>query len=238
LINFTFGDNNFNAVAGADGFVLGRVGFLTPDREYRSEKIPGRNAPLTIDGGRWETVEGYYQCFIQSGYDAKKNDIQFWLDKYGGAFTRLEDTAEPTIFRMARFKNPIREVKVLHGDIARFDVYFECSAERWLKSGATATTVTSGSTITNPTAFNSLPRIRVNGSGDFTMTINGKTASFTDNNSGITIDSEICRAYNGSTPKDSSMTGDFPVLVPGDNTISWSGSGITSVTVTPRWWTI
>lgn len=235
MINFTFNGNNFNSVAGANGFVLNRVGFIMPERDATEVKIPGRNGVLTIDNERWSPVSGYYQCFIQSGYAEKRNLLVNWLASVG--YIRLEDTVEPTVYRMAKFVS-FDEKKVLYNDIARFDLSFSFQPEKWLKSGETAITVASTATVTNPTSQSANPRIRVNGSGDFTLTVNGETISFTDNVSGITIDSESRRAYNGNTPKDSSMTGDFPILVPGDNSISWTGSGITSVKLTPRWWTL
>lgn len=234
MINFTFGNNNFQTVAGSNGFCLGKVGFLAPVRDIETIAIPGGNMVLTRDNGGWKTTSGKYQCFIQSGYGEKIQAVQEWLSQIG--FQRLEDTEDTTHFREAIFRGPIEEVKVLHNDIARFDVTFECKPGRWLKSGETTQTMTAAGTITNPTSYDALPLIRIDGSGDCTLTVNGKTVTLTDNFSGITLDSATQRAYNDYAPKDSGMTGDFPVLIPGVNTISWTGSGVTQVKITPRWW--
>jgi phage-related protein len=52
------------------------------------------------------------------------------------------------------------------------------------------------------------------------------------------IDLETMSAYNGSTNMNDKVSiEDGTVLASGDNNISVS-SGITSVTITPRWWTI
>ena len=199
MINFTFGNNNFQTVAGSNGFCLGKVGFLAPVRDIETIAIPGGNIVLTRDNGGWKTTSGKYQCFIQSGYGEKIQAVQEWLSQIG--FQRLEDTEDTTHFREAIFRGPIEE-----------------------------------GTITNPTNYDALPLIRIVGSGDCTLTVNGKIVTLTDNDSGITLDCETKRAYNGVTPKDSGMTGDFPVLIPGENTISWTGSGVTQVNITPRWW--
>ena len=51
---------------------------------------------------------------------------------------------------------------------------------------------------------------------------------------GIVIDCEMQEAYKGTTLMNERMAGDFPVLVPRLNGISWTGS-VTSVVVKPRW---
>ncbi len=56
----------------------------------------------------------------------------------------------------------------------------------------------------------------------------------------ISIDCDLQDAYSGTTNKNSDIIlngGEFPKLDPGENQISFSG-GITSVEITPRWWTI
>ena len=52
--------------------------------------------------------------------------------------------------------------------------------------------------------------------------------------SSITIDCVLKEAYSGSTLVNDRMTGDFPVLVPGVNGISWTGN-ISRVGITPNW---
>lgn len=235
MINFTFGNNNFNTVAGENGFCLGKVGFLAPVRDAETVEIPGSNRVLTLDNGRWKTTKGKYQCFIQSGYGEKIQDVQLWLSQIG--FQRLEDDKDTDHFRMARFVGPIEEGRVLYDDIGRFDVNFECMPQKWLKSGETEVTVANNGTITNPTNFEAEPLIVVNGSGNGTLTINGNQIGISDISTSVTLDCAIQRAYNGNMPKDDTISGVYPVLVAGDNTISYTG-GITSVKITPRWWTL
>lgn len=95
----------------------------------------------------------------------------------------------------------------------------------------------------NPTPFESKPLIKVTGTGtlgigEYIMTITG-TASQT-----LYIDCETMEIYTleGTVPTGASSLvsinkNDFPVLEPGTNYIS-VGSGITAVTITPRWWRI
>lgn len=231
--NLYFGDDNFNAVS-IDGWVLNRVGFLTPLRDVETIAIPGRDGLLTLDNGRWNTTTGKYQCFIQSGYADKKNDIQVWLSQIG--FVRLEDTFDSNVYRMARFDG-IDEVKVLDNDIARFDINFEFMPQKWLKEGETQISVGSSDKVRNPTQFDAKPIITVNGSGDGTLRIGSNTITLANITNGLTINSDFCRTYVGTTPMDDRMSGEYPTLPPGDTTIRWSG-GITSVKIVPRWWTL
>lgn len=95
----------------------------------------------------------------------------------------------------------------------------------------------------NPTPFASKPLIKVTGTGtlgigEYILTITG-TASQT-----LYIDCETMEIYTieGTVPTGASSLvsinkNDFPVLEPGTNYIS-VGSGITAVTITPRWWRI
>lgn len=95
----------------------------------------------------------------------------------------------------------------------------------------------------NPTPFESKPLIKVTGTGtlgigEYILTITG-TASQT-----LYIDCETMEIYTieGTVPTGASSLvsinkNDFPVLEPGTNYIS-VGSGITDVTITPRWWRI
>jgi hypothetical protein len=95
----------------------------------------------------------------------------------------------------------------------------------------------------NPTPFDAKPLIKVTGRGtlgigEYILTITG-TASQT-----LYIDCETMEIYTieGTVPTGASSLvsinkNDFPVLEPGTNNIS-VGSGITAVTITPRWWRI
>ena len=50
----------------------------------------------------------------------------------------------------------------------------------------------------------------------------------------IVIDSALQEAYKGTTLMNDHMSGDFPVLKPGQNAISWSGT-VTRIIISPRW---
>ena len=55
-----------------------------------------------------------------------------------------------------------------------------------------------------------------------------------DITTGIVLDCALKEAYLGTTLMNDHMSGDFPVLKPGLNAISWFGN-VTSVVISPRW---
>lgn len=115
---------------------------------------------------------------------------------------------------------------------------FDCLPQHFLKSAEnTVTKSTSGGYITNPTQFKALPLIVVYGSGSCTLTVGDYMVEISEIGTSVTMDCEIMRAYNGNTPRDSTITGPFPVLVPGRNNIRFDG-GVTRVEIAPRWWII
>lgn len=99
------------------------------------------------------------------------------------------------------------------------------------------------SPVYNPTEFDARPLIKVVGIG---TTVVGDTAITITGTAGQTIyidcDSMEIYKLNGGTPQSAaslvSFSGnDFPTLKAGSNTVAL-GTGITSVTIIPRWWII
>jgi Phage-related protein len=116
----------------------------------------------------------------------------------------LEDTYNPTIFRLAAFQGPIDfDTELLQ--VGRTTLEFDCKPERWLKIGETAITATTDTSITNPTEFNAKPIIRVYGTG----TVQVGTGTFTINTEGssyIDIDCDILDCYEGATNQNSKVS--------------------------------
>ena len=109
--------------------------------------------------------------------------------------------------------------------IGVFTVSFSCHPFRYSVAGTDPITLTqSGSTVTNPESFESLPILTLTGEGTVTLTIQGGG----QNKSWV----------SGTTPMNDKVSGDgFPRLQPGVNTISWVGT-VTSLVVQPRWVTL
>jgi len=95
------------------------------------------------------------------------------------------------------------------------------------------------STIINPMPYTSKPEITLYGTGDMQLHVNGVEYPFQEIDEHVVIDSEVEHAYKQTNidilnRNNRMYTIDFPVLTPGENTLSISGNA-TSFKVEPRW---
>lgn len=243
--SFTFDGNNSLDMG---IYITGEAAFNAPERTVEMITVPGRNGAIAIDQGRFENIEVTYPagCFADSQSD--------FADKIGTfrnilasryTYKRLTDTYNPNEFRMGMYKAGLDAGPVGYGTAAEFDIIFNCKPQRWLVSGETAQTFNASGSITNPTLFDARPLLAVTGSGTLTlgtqtMTIIARASS----SSVLYIDCESQEAWEvvgaGRISRNDYIQNageEFPVLEPGTNYIS-VGSGITAVTITPRWWRI
>ena len=96
-----------------------------------------------------------------------------------------------------------------------------------------AHTITDVLDITNPGGVASEPVITVYGYGEITLMV-GMTITGLEIADKITLDTPLMEAYVGATSMNSCMSGDFPLLLPGKNAVSWSGN-VSKVEIQPNW---
>lgn len=230
----------FNGVSSATHgvYVGGQGTYGAPQRDVTKVTIPGRNGDLIRDNGRWLNAEVPYNIVVMSDFRSKTDAIRAWLMSPVG-YARLEDTYHPDQFRLARVSGTIDFETKSFNSSGRTTIIFDCKPQRFLKSGETATTMSKGSNINNPTQFDSKPLIRVNGTGNGTVTIGAYTIQLSGMSSYLMIDCDMQDCYKGSDSANSNVTlpSGFPVLVPGNNSVTWSGS-VTGVQITGRWFTL
>ena len=211
--------------------VLEQPPVTVPAERVTYTNVPGRPGSMTTLEGEdvYDDMILTAQCIVAD--PAQIPVIAGWL-KGSGTVTFAN---RPGGFYHARISNQIPFEKILRGNPHRsFSVNFRCKPF-WYQAGVQPITVTtSGGTITNPGTVYSEPVITVNGSGDITLMVGTKIIELTGITSSITIDSVLQEAYTETSDMNSHMSGEFPVLKPGMNAISWSGN-VTSVVVQPNW---
>ena len=126
--------------------------------------------------------------------------------------------------------------------LMEFDVTFTCQPFRRLVPEAAPFTISSsGESFTNPGTAPSLPRVKITGSGDFSVSIGMETLFFSGvSGGGIIVDSELMDAltYDGELLANDRVSGTPFQIQPGVNVVSWlaeSGSSVTAVEILPRW---
>lgn len=88
--------------------------------------------------------------------------------------------------------------------------------------------------ITNPGSVYSEPILTVYGSGDITLMVGTTIVELEGISGSIVLDCALKEAYLGSTLMNDHMNGEFPVLKPGANAVTWNGT-VTRVVVRPNW---
>lgn len=209
-----------------------------PQRLFETIQIPGRNGELTIDSGVFSNYQQPYEIYFNANRKktpAVSREVKKWLQLPVG-YQRLEDTYEPEVFRLARYVGPT-QIENKMNLFGRIILYFDCQPQRWLKSGEQAAAFAEAGELVNEW-FPALPLIRVNGSGPGKLYVGSYTVQFHQLDEYLMLDSAVQNAYKGTQNKNGEVSvTDFPVLQPGSTPVSWDG-GITSVEITPRWWTL
>lgn len=179
LNTFTFGgvtSSDFGIYVSGEGL------FNAPKRSAEVVSIPGRNGNFIVDKGSFENIEVTYRVFNQ---EKNLDDFRTKLAKLRSAlaskvgYQRLTDTFHPTEYRMGAFIDGVEVKPVMYNTASEFELKFNCKPQRFLTSGETAVSVTSGGTITNPTLFEAKPQIQVWGDGS--LSFNGKTITVNGN---------------------------------------------------------
>jgi phage-related protein len=246
----TQGVITYDGVASTDyGIVVSEAPvFERPARKQTVIQVPGRNGSVVIQENAWEDVVRSYNVWLSenvtedSGGD-KSGYLVEYVDAYEeflnsrNGYLRLSDNFEPDVYRLAYYSGG-DSFSNLKTQIGRATLRFTCRPERFLVIGETPVNVNNGDTINNPTRFESKPLIHIEASSKtIGVTINGKTitANVTDY---INIDCEKMNAYRlASENKNADISGDFPTIASGSNTITITGT-YTKVTIKPNWFVI
>lgn len=221
-------------------YISGSGTFGAPKRKFEEFTVPGRNGALKIDGRTFENASISYQCGIVRGFAQNAAALRSWLLSTAG-YCRLEDTYHPEEFRMAQFNSGIDFTdfaQLLRA--ASVTLTFDCKPQRFLKSGENP--IYNPVKIYNPTSFSAKPIIKFKMSaesgsvevGECNIALVGMTIGDI-----ITIDAETMDAIGssgGNANNGVTITGDMELRPQSFSTVS--SSGITDLTITPRWWII
>ena len=218
-------------------WIKGSGVYNAPERIYESIEIPGRNGTLTLDGGAFREIEHTYPAFIYMNFDSNIEGLRNALMASPGCH-RLEDSYHPDEFYLARYMDGLEASVFPLGTAGEFDLKFVRDPRRFLTSGETVQTISSGGSINNPTLFPAKPLIKVTGYG--TLTVGSQQIVIAQHFASVNIDCEMMDCYSGTSNANAyvTMQGNyFPELPSGNTGITYSGN-ITKVEITPRWWQI
>lgn len=218
-------------------YISGSGVFNAPERDVEVVEVAGRNGNLILDNGRFRNITVAYPAFISRDFPRLAAAARDWLCASSG-YHRLEDTYYPDYFRLARFSGPLDFETRWQNVGAETNILFDCKPQRFLKTGEHPIFIAATTILRNPTSQPALPLLKIYGSGDGRISVNGTAVTITGIDEYITLDCDLQDAYKGIENLNSLVSlEDFPVLPAGSSEISFSG-GITKIEITPRWWTI
>ena len=202
-----------------------------PSERVTYTNIPGRPGSLTTLEGEdiYDDLLLTATCFLSD--PTQISAIAAWL-KGSGTVTFANRQGG---FYYARISNQISFEKILRGNPHRaFAINFRCKPFWYAENVEPITLTESGTFITNPGSVYSEPVITLYGFGDIALMVGTTVVELTAIDGSITLDTPLMEAYKDTVSMNGSMSGDFPMLIPGANAVSWSGT-VTSVVIQPNW---
>lgn len=213
------------------GFALvGRPTIPSAVKRYESTDVEGRDGSLTRFLG-YEDLKFTlnFNILFQNDIKQKLREIKGLLS---GVKTLSFDDSPNFYYKIKQAQ--ISETESVIKASGVFSVEFIAEPYEYQKSTLTAYT-TKPISLTNQTTTESLPIIKVTGTGTVVLTVNGTGITLTGLTSSITLDSELQEAYTGlTTNMNGNMNGNFPVFKTGSNSITWTGT-VTKVEIDPQW---
>ena len=234
MLSFTFGGKDSFQDFGI--YMASRPHIPSPERRVTYIDVPGMDSRLRRDEGTYGDLTVSVECSFLGDPVSKISAIKDWLLNAGEA--DLTFSHIPGRKYIAQVVNSI-DFEIVLKVTSHFVILFSCRPFQYATDN-TPIGVTDGSgyVLSNPGTVKSLPIIKVNGSGAGALAVNGSSVSFSDIDESVILNSELQETYKDTSTeligKNSTKTGDYSVLLPGNNTISFSG-GITSLEITPNW---
>ncbi len=191
-----------------------------PKHSYTQYTIPGRNGYLAIDNKTYDPLLLSLECHLDTN-NVDMNEIREWLDGYGEL--QINDERVYTGY----ISNSISFEKITH--FRKFIIQFTLQP---LAKAVESTEVNALSleTLNADTYTNTYPTITITGSGDISLNINNIGFTIYDADGTYVLDCEAKVITKNGINQSNNMSGEFPYIVNGDNSIIKSGT-ITALTI-------
>lgn len=195
-----------------------------PERDISSIQVQGSNRILHIDNGAYKKFDYTIECILK---DLSK------LDDLRKLF-RTEGTIELSILPGRKFNcrniNQIDFENFVNAGVS-FPLILEMEPLSYSKEEKTLEFTESSDFIVGGNE-QTVMKMTVIGTGEITL----NNVSFQILESGITLDTDLQEAYNGFLSKnDKVILDDFPVLNPGENTITLPENMTVTISYNERW---
>lgn len=204
--------------------------------DVETVSVPGRDGDLLISKNRLKSVTIELPCTVLSSRkltDAE-SDISNWLNVDG--YKDLTLSWDPDFIYRSAFIETF-EIASLMRQFGKVKLNFLTYPVKFYKQGRTTQTLSNGATVNGIGNVNAKPIITLVGSGDCTLTINGRKTKLRAVQNTITLDMQARQVFSGNLPAWDKVVRSpqfqMPYLDYGRNLISWDGDF--TVSMIPNW---
>lgn len=203
-----------------------KIATSSPDVERIS--VAGRDGELLISNNRLNSAELSFPVnFVkEKGLIATEvYRISEWLNVAG--YKDLTISYDPDFIYRAAYLETFSIEETMR-QFGKTTVNFACYPVKFYKQGRTKQTLMNGATVNGIGNVNAKPIITFRGSGDCTLTINGRKTKLRGVQNSIVLDMQANQVYSGNLPAWDKVVRSpefqMPYLDYGRNLISWDGS--------------
>ena len=215
--------------------------FSAPEYDAEFISIPGRSGDIINPNRRFANIKVTYTVFLArkniAALAAVLRDIKGWLYSEPDRYHELTDSYDAEYFRYGVISGNL-DIEEQLNKVGSFTVTFNCKPYKYSFAGQeTVSADASELTITNPTAFESRPYIKLYGNGTVVIMIQpqGRGMMISNLDEYIEIDSELMNCFKGTVLKNDTVKGaEYPVFKSGVCTINCTGD-VSRIEVIPRW---
>lgn len=204
--------------------------------DVETVSVPGRDGDLLISKNRLKSVTIKLPCTVLSSRkltDAE-SDISNWLNVDG--YKDLTLSWDPDFIYRSAFIETF-EIASLMRQFGKVKLNFLTYPVKFYKQGRTTQTLSNGATVNGLGNVKANPVITLVGSGDCTLTINGRKTKLRAVQNTITLDMQARQVFSGNLPAWDKVVRapqyQMPYLDAGRNLISWDGDF--TVKMAPYW---
>lgn len=199
--------------------------------------VPGRDGELLISNNRLNSAELSFPVnFVkEKGLIATEvYRISEWLNVAG--YKDLTISYDPDFIYRAAYLETFSIEETMR-QFGKTTINFVCYPVKFYKQGRTTQTLSNGATVNGLGNVNAKPIITLIGSGDCTLTINGRKTKLRAVQNTITLDMQARQVFSGNLPAWDKVVRapqyQMPYLDAGRNLISWDGDF--TVKMAPYW---
>lgn len=205
-------------------------------QDISTVSVAGRDGDLLLSNNRLKSVTIELPCTIMSNKKLTDagSDISNWLNVDG--YKDLTLSWDPDFIYRSAFIETF-EIASLMRQFGKVKLNFLTYPVKFYKQGRTTQTLQNGATVNGIGNVNAKPIITLVGSGDCTLTINGRKTKLRAVQNTITLDMQARQVFSGNLPAWDKVVRapqyQMPYLDAGRNLISWDGDF--TVKMAPYW---